>query len=43
MIARMEGMEIRRVEQINTGLTGGDPKKLPSYHQILLVKNLTGL
>ncbi len=34
---------IHNISGINTGLTVGDPKKLPSYHQILLAKNLTGL
>ncbi len=34
---------IERVDQINGALAGGDPKKLRSYHQILLVKNHTGL
>ena len=33
----------RTVNQINSALTGGDPKKLPSYHMIILVKNHTGL
>jgi len=43
MIKRLEEKDTHTVAGINTGLTGGDPKKLPSYHQILLVKNLTGL
>ncbi|MBE6734788.1 MAG: PolC-type DNA polymerase III [Ruminococcaceae bacterium] len=29
--------------QINTGIYGGKYKELPSYHQIILVKNLVGL
>ncbi len=31
------------VHDINSALAGGDPKKLPTYHQIILVKNLVGL
>ena len=31
------------VGEINTALAGGDPKKLKTYHQIILVKNNTGL
>ena len=34
---------IQRIQQINTGLSGVDYKNAYSYHQILLVKNLTGL
>ena len=33
----------KTVGEINTALAGGDPKKLPAYHQIILVKNQTGL
>ena len=33
----------RKVMDINSALAGGDPKKLPSYHQIILVQNQTGL
>ena len=43
MIKRMQERNISSTAKINSGLTGGDPKKLPSYHQILLVRNLTGL
>ncbi|WRS26201.1 PolC-type DNA polymerase III [Oscillospiraceae bacterium MB08-C2-2] len=31
------------VSQINTVLSGNDPKKSPSFHQILIAKNLVGL
>ena len=34
---------ITRVSEINTKIAGGDFKKLPAYHMIILVKNLTGL
>lgn len=34
---------ITEVKDINTKIVGGDFKKLPAYHQIILVKNLTGL
>ena len=33
----------QNVKDINTALAGGDPKKLPTYHQIIHVKNLVGL
>lgn len=33
----------KTVSGINTALAGGDPKKLKAYHQIILVKNNTGL
>ncbi|NLJ31821.1 MAG: PolC-type DNA polymerase III [Clostridiales bacterium] len=31
------------VRDINSSLAGGDPKKMKSYHQIILVKNKAGL
>lgn len=34
---------IFEVKDINTRIAGGDFKKLPTYHQIILVKNKTGL
>lgn len=34
---------IQTIQQINLMLAGADPKKLPSYHQIILVRNQTGL
>ena len=37
-----EQVKITSVQQLNTSLTGGDPKKLRSYHQIMLVKNKQG-
>lgn len=33
----------KSVQQINSAVSGADVKKLPSYHQILLVKNAVGL
>ncbi len=38
-----EDRGVESLSQINSALAGGDPKKLPAYHQIILVKNLTGL
>ncbi len=35
--------KIKSTAQINTGISGGDFKKLPMYHQIILVKNKAGL
>lgn len=34
---------INKTSEINTKIAGGDFKKLPTYHQIILVKNYTGL
>ncbi|MCQ2513701.1 MAG: PolC-type DNA polymerase III [Ruminococcus sp.] len=34
---------ITKTNEINTKIAGGDFKKLPTYHQIILVKNLAGL
>ncbi len=38
-----EDYNIFDVKDINTKIAGGDFKKLPTYHQIILVKNNTGL
>ena len=37
-----KGRDIRKLGDLNL-LTGSDPRKLPSYHMIILVKNNTGL
>lgn len=34
---------VKTVMELNTALAGGDYLKLPRYHQIILVKNATGL
>lgn len=39
----MEDTGAKTVTDINSSLAGGDPKKMKSYHQIILVKNQTGL
>ena len=38
-----EQKQVETIQQINTALSGADPKKLKTYHQILLVKNQAGL
>lgn len=38
-----EDYGITKTNDINTKIAGGDFKKLPTYHQIILVKNKTGL
>lgn len=38
-----ESSDAKTFDQINASLAGSDPKKLPSNHQIILVKNQTGL
>lgn len=38
-----EDYNINNVNDINTKIAGGDFKKLPAYHQIILAKNKTGL
>ena len=43
IIKTLEDKEIKNVSQINDGLVNGDVKSLPSYHVILLAKNITGL
>ena len=35
--------DITKTNEINTKIAGGDFKKLPTYHQIILVKNKIGL
>ena len=41
LLSREKGCS--RIEAINTSLAAVDVKRSPTYHQILLVKNLTGL
>ncbi len=44
LTARLESdYKITTTDEINTGLRGGKYKELPSYHQIILVKNQVGL
>lgn len=44
LLARLrENSKAKLVSDINTSLVGGNPKRLKSYHQIILVKNRTGL
>lgn len=44
LLERLEGVcGVKTVMELNTALAGGDYLKLPRYHQIILVKNLTGL
>ena len=35
--------EVYSISDMNANLAGSDPRKIPSFHQIILVKNLTGL
>lgn len=39
----MEDTGAQTVTDINSSLAGGDPKKMKSFHQIILVKNQVGL
>lgn len=38
-----EDTSAKSVRDLNTTLAGADPKKIPSYHQIILVRNTVGL
>ncbi|MBQ3149747.1 MAG: PolC-type DNA polymerase III [Clostridia bacterium] len=43
IIKELDDKEINKVSEINDGLVTDDVKSLPSYHIILLTKNLVGL
>ncbi len=38
-----ENYDAKNLTDINTSLAGGDAKKLPYYHMVILVKNMVGL
>jgi len=42
-IKDMQDKQIATLQQINTSVTGVDPKKAKYYHMILIARNLTGL
>ena len=42
-IKDMQGRDITTLQQVNTAVTGVDPKKAPYYHMILIARNLVGL
>ncbi len=42
-IPMLQEKEVYTIQDINSKLSGADPKKLPYYHQIILVKNKVGL
>ena len=44
LLSRLESdYKITKTADINTGICGGKYKELPSYHQIILVRNMVGL